>query len=415
MKKHLLNLVIAALLGSGCASKAPNGGVPDVPIKLENNSFSRQWSTDLRGGAENPITAVHVSDPFIFAYRADGTSSVMDRVTGKLLHVDEPKESKQQFRPPVVLKDRIVYPTTSFLEVYDFDGRYVPHAAKVTDELDKPFSQELPFPIRSDVVGLGKLVFFGADFPGSGRAVEVDMTRPYVPAVWTLMQPGSSISAAPALLKDIVYIAADNGKVAAVATDTREPIWTLDQGVFGAYGGISGNLAADQTGLYIASLDTKLYCLQRTGGKVKWQYFASVPLHDGPILTKDLVFELVPGTGLIAIDKTDVPTSKNPTYNREPRWVAPNANQFLSEDDSYAYVKTTNNQVLAIDKKSGQQKFRSRRSDLVTFGTNTKGDGIIYVATSDGVVISVKPVLTPGQVGEMVLVPTGLQPIADAR
>ena len=25
---------------------------------------------------------------------------------------------------------------------------------------------------------------------------------------------------------------------------------------------------------------------------MKWQYFASVPLHDGPILTKDLVFDI---------------------------------------------------------------------------------------------------------------------------
>ena len=414
MKKHLLNFLCAALLGAGCAAKPPNGGVPEVPLRLENKSFSRQWTTDLRGGSDNPITAVHVTDQFIFAYRQDGTSSVMDRATGRLLHIDEPKEARQRLHPPVVLKDRIVYPTTSFLEVYDFDGRYIPHATRVTDELDKPFSQELKFPIRSDVVGLGKLVFFGADFPGSGRAVEIDMTRPYVPDVWTLMEPGSSISSAPALLKDIVYIASDNGKVAAVATDTRDPIWTLDQGVFGTYGGVMANLAADQTGLYIASTDTKLYCLQRTGGKVKWQYFASVPLRDGPILTKDLVFELVPGTGLVAIDKTEVPTSKNPTFNREPRWVAPNATQLLSEDDTYAYVRTTKNQVLAIEKKSGEPKFSSRRSDLATFGTNTKGDGIIYLATTDGVVISVKPVLTPGQVGEIVLAPMPEQPIAAA-
>ena len=396
------------------AAKAPNGGVPEVALKLENKSFSRHWATHLSAG-HNPITAIHVSDQFIFAYRQDGTSSVMDRATGRLLHVDEPKEAKTHFHPPVVLKDRIVYPTTTYLEVFDLDGRYIPHATKVTDEIDKPFSQELKFPIRSDAVGIGKLVFFGADFSGSGRAVEIDMTRPYVPDVWTLMEPGASIPAAPALLKDIVYFAADNGKVAAVATDTREPIWTLDKGVFGTYGGIVANLAADQTGVYVASLDTKLYCLQRTGGKVKWQYFAGVPLRDGPVLTKDLVFQFVPDTGLVAIDKTEIPMSKNPTFNREPRWVAADATQILSEDDTYAYVRTTKNQVLAIDKKSGQPKFSSRRNDLTTFGTNTKGDGIIYVATSDGMVISVKPVLTPGQVGEIVLVPLPEQPLASAR
>ena len=414
MNKHLLTVLCAALLGAGCAAKQPNGGVPDVALPLENKSFSRQWATNLFAG-DNPITAIHLSDQFVFAYREDGTSSVIDRANGRLLHVDEPKEAKTYFHPPVVLNDRIVYPTTTYLEVFDFAGRYIPHATKVTDELDKPFSQELKFPIRSDVVGIGKLVFFGADYSGSGRGVEIDMTRPYVPDVWTLMEPGSSISSAPALLKDIVYIAADNGKVAAVATDTRDPIWTLERGVFGTYGGIVANLAADQTGVYVASLDTKLYCLQRTGGKVKWQYFAGEPLRNGPVLTKDLVFEFVPGTGLVALDKTEVPTSKNPTYNREPRWVAVNATQLLSEDDTYAYVRTTKNQVLAIDKKSGQPRFSSRRNDLATFGTNTKGDGIIYVATSDGLVMSVKPVLTPGQVGEIVLAPLPEQPLAAVR
>lgn len=415
MKNHLLNVLLAAVLGAGCAAKTPNGGVPEVPLTLENKSFSRQWATDLRHGNDDPIINVHVTDQFIFAYRQGGTSSVMDRATGRLLHIDEPKESTQRFHPPVVLKDRIVYPTTTYLEVFDFAGRYIPHATKVTDELDKPFSQALKFPIRSDVVGLGKLVFFGADFPGSGRAVEVDMTRPYVPDVWTLMEPGSSVSAAPALLKDIVYVASDNGKVAAVATDTRDPIWTLEQGVFGTYGGIVANLAADQTGLYIPSTDTKLYCLQRTGGKVKWQFFAGVPLRDGPVLTKDLVFELVRGTGLVALDKIEVATAKNPTYNREPRWVASNATQLVSEDDTYVYVRTTKNQILALDKKTGQPKFSSRRNDLAAFGINTKGDGIVYVGTTEGLVIAVKPVLTPGQVGEIVLVPLPEVPIAAAQ
>lgn len=415
MNKHLLMLMFGIAWTAGCATKTPNGGVPATPVPLENKSFARQWATDLAGGAGNPVTAVHVTEKFVFAYRQDGTSSVMDRATGRLLHVDEPKDSTRRFHPPVVLTDRIVYPTTVYLEVFDFNGRYIPHVTKPTDELDKPFSQQLKYPIRSDVVGTGKVVFFGADFPGSGRAVQVDLTRPYVPEMWTLMEPGSSVSATPALLKDIVYVAAENGTVAAVATDSREPLWTLPKGVFGTYEGVVANLAADATGVYIASTDTKLYCLQRTGGKVKWQYFSGARLVDGPVLTKDMVYQLVPGTGLVALDKNEVSTAQKPTYNREPRWVAGNGAEFLSEDDNYAYVRTTDNQVAALDKNTGELRFTSRRNDLSVFGQNTRGDGIIYVATHDARVMAVKPVLTPGQVGEMVLVPAPQLPLADAR
>ena len=413
--KHLLILSFACLLIAGCAAKPENGGVPQNPLPLENKSFAQQWRTELKGGEANRVTVLHVTDPYIFAYREDGTSWVMDRVTGRLLHVDEPKESRQRLHPPIVLGDRIVYPTTVYLEVFDKTGRYIEHATKPTDELDKPFSQQVAYPIRSDAVGLGRYVFFGADFPVSGRFVGVDMTKPYVPELWTLMEVGSSVPATPALLKDIVYVASENGYVAAVATDTREPLWTLPKGVFGTYGGVVADLAVDQTGLYVASTDTKLYCLQRTTGKVRWQYFAGTSLQSGPVVTKDLVYQYVPGTGLVAIDKNEASTPDKPAFNRNALWVDADATHFLSEDDNYSYLQTSGNQVVAVDKKSGQRRFTSRRNDLVAFGINTKGDGIIYCATRGSHVIAVKPVLTPGQVGEVVLVPLPQEPLAAVR
>ena len=414
MNKHLLIslliLVWGLFLGLGCAHP-PGAAFDENPQPLDNPSFARQWGTELGHGDDDPVTAIYVSDQFVFAYRRGGTSTVMDRASGRLLHVDEPRDGRQRLHPPIVLKDRIVYPTTTYLEVFDTDGRYIEHPKKPTDELDKPFSQKLDFPIRSDAVGLGKQVFFGADFATSGRAVGVDMTKPYVPEIWTLMTPGSSINAAPAVLKDVVYVAADNGKVAAVATDTREPIWPLERGVFGTYGSVVANLAADQTGLYVASTDTKLYCLQRAGGRVKWQYFAGAPLKLGPVLTKDMVYLQVPGAGLAAIEKNAVAKGTN----RDALWTASGATQFLSEDDNYVYARTSGNQIAALDKKTGEQRFVSRRPDLVAFAENPKGDGLIYVATQGGRVIAVHPVVTPGQIGEVVLVPAAPASLALMR
>lgn len=409
MNKHLLILLCGLLLGLGCYTPPPPG-FNENPQLLDNPSFARQWGTNLAHGDDDPVTAIYLSDQYVFAYRQSGTSSVIDRASGRLLHIDHPKDGYQHLHPPVVLKDRIVYPTTTYLEVFDADGRYIAHPVKATDEMDKPFSQSMEFPIRTDAVGLGKQVFFGADYTGGGRAIGVDMTRPYVPEVWTLMTPGSSITAAPAVLKDVVYIAADNGKVAAVATDTREPIWPLDQGVFGTYGRVDANLAADQTGVYIASTDTKLYCLQRAGGRIKWQYFAGAPLHTGPTLTKDLVFLVVPRTGLVAIDKNSVAQG-----TREAKWTAANATQFVSEDDNYVYVRTNQNQIAALDKATGQQRFLSHRPDLVAFGENPKGDGICYVSTELGRIIAVRPVLHPGEMGELVLAPAAPTAVAVAR
>jgi outer membrane protein assembly factor BamB len=228
------------------------------------------------------------------------------------------------------------------------------------------------------------------------------------------MEPGSRVPAAPAVVKDAVFVAAENGSVASVAIESREPFWTLPQGVFGTYDGIVANLAADQTGLYVASTDTKLYALNRSNGKVKWEYFAQTPLRTGPVLTRDAVYIHVPGTGLVALDKTEIPTSQKPSFNRNPLWAIADATQFLSEDDHYAYVRIAN-QIAAVDKKTGQREFTSKRNDLVAFGTNIKGDGVIFVATKGARIIAVKAVLQPGQVGELVLQPVPEQGLAMAR
>lgn len=412
MSKHQLTLLLAAVaILVGCNHSGPN--VDETPRQLPKNSFTRQWATELHNGEEDPVTAVHLSDQFVFAYRRGGTAAVMDRATGRLLHIDQPRDGTSRLHPPVVLKNRIVYPTTTFLEVFDFEGRYIPHPMRPSDELEGPFSQALNFVIRSDAVGTGRMLYLGGDFANSGRAVEVDMSRPYIPSVWTLMTPGASVSAAPALLKDVVYVASENGQVMAVQTDTRAPLWPLADGVFETRGSISGNLAVDTTGLYFSCSDTKLYCLSATSGRIKWQYFAGAPLRQGPVLTKDSVYQFVPGTGLAALNKGDQPATRG-GFNRDPRWVSSEATQFLAEDDQYAYLRSSNNAVIAVDKQSGQTRFRSQRPDLSVFATNTK-DGTIYVATSGGRVMAVKPVLHAGSVGELVLVPVPQEPVASAR
>jgi len=409
VSKHLLILLLAAIVSAGCHHTVET----ENPQPLQARSFAQQWATVLSGTDDNPITAVHLSDQFVFAYRQDGSSTVMDRQTGRLLHVDHPEGGQVRLHPPVVLGDRIIYPTTDRLEVFDLQGRYVEHPARSSDYGVKPVSQRLPFAVRSDAVGQGKYLFFGADFEGGGRGVEVDLTRPYVPAVWELMMAGSAVSAAPALSKDAVYFAADNGSVQAVTIDGREPLWTLPGGTFRT-GGVIANLADDQTSLYIASTDSKLYCLNKANARLKWQFFGGDALRTPPVVTKDTVYQYVPGTGLVAIDKN---ATGNPGMNREARWVAGDAVKYLAEDNVNVYALSRDHHLLAVDKHTGHTRFTSKRKDLVGAATSTKGDGMIYIATGTGRVLAARPVLQTGSVGEIVLVPVskGMDALAMAQ
>src|SRR5215469_4378487 len=87
VSKHPLILLLASIALAGCHHAVET----ENPQPLQARSFAQQWATVLSGADDNPITSIHLSDQFVFAYRQDGTSTVMDRQSGRLLHVDQPK------------------------------------------------------------------------------------------------------------------------------------------------------------------------------------------------------------------------------------------------------------------------------------------------------------------------------------
>jgi hypothetical protein len=225
-----------------------------------------------------------------------------------------------------------------------------------------------------------------------------------VPTVWQLMIPKGGLAATPALYDDVLFVGGGDGNVYAVAAANREPLWPLKGGAFPTEGPIVADVVADDTGVYAASTDGNLYVLNRGSGKLKWVFFGGRPLTDDFAVTATTVYVPMPGAGIAALSKGENETG-NPQLdsNRRPMWLAPGMTQFLSEDERFAYLRRgEDNVIVAIDKVSGEQMFVNHRRDLTQFATNTKGDGMIYAASSTNRVVAIKPVLRPGVVGELV-------------
>jgi len=209
------------------------------------------------------------------------------------------------------------------------------------------------------------------------------------------------VSSAPAIVGDSVYFAADVGWVYAVGGAHRDPIWPLSNpdNIFDARSRILAPLKADATGLYVSCLDGHFFRLHLTRGTIWWHYFASGPLEHAPVLLSDTVMLADPHRGWLAIDKIDNPDIKTPQFIRTPRWARDDIVQILCSDDKHIYAKNNKNHVVAYDKKTGEEKFQSRRSDFRTFGTNIY-DGVTYTISGGGRVVAIKPVFQPGQTGE---------------
>lgn len=416
----------AAAIGLvGLSAGAGLGGCEAEPTPFHENrvgvlpqdSLSRAWFVDLKlDGPDQQVVTLDVRSKLLYVYTADKHVTAIDRKTGVVrftMAVDSPEPRLQ---PLVELEGYIVFPNATNLQVFDDQGQFLK-------------SIPVPTPIRSnaaaessEVPGTnhGTTVYFGASGIGHGGLVEAyDVSRTSAFQKWEyITHAQGAIVAAPAVYGDIVYTGDDQGEVDAVST-IRVQVWGTPGGYFLTSGAITADLRTDESGLYVASNDSKLYCLNRNTGKLKWQYFAAAPLVSSPVLTPDTVYLPTTNRGLVALDKN------TGAYNRAPRWTAPLADQFLAQDAKFTYVEETRPNparpgvpfrvIVALDKQTGRKAFESDHNDFTCLGINPR-DAMLYVSFADGKLMALQPVLQAGQIGELVQGRSAdLPPVAMAR
>jgi hypothetical protein len=390
VKQHLvyLSMVIgmAATGGlGGCGAwgdKSGNGRTGPQPVPA--NSFVRAWTNDLKVG-KDPVEELYLRGDSLFVYTNEHLVYVVDRAGGSTRYLAQPSVSGGILRPPLPIGQWVAYPSGSTIDILTNRGR-----AARTIELDKP--------VRSGAVGDDRqTVYVGLDhYGGAGTVASVDITRPYKVINWELMTYGA-VTPTPALHKRILYVGSEDGRLYAV-TDERGQVWSLEdqKGWFQTQGKFVSDIKADDFGVYASNTDSKLYCLDPATGRIKWQYYGSGALKTSPVVTPTMVYQLVPGQGIVAIDKMQG------EFNRKPRWAIKNAAQVLSEDAENAYLRRRDNRLIAVNKQSGQVVFTSKGADYRVFATNTD-DALIYGATREGRIVAIRPVLREGEVGTLVM------------
>jgi outer membrane protein assembly factor BamB len=291
-------------------------------------------------------------------------------------------EPAAELYPPVLLKEWVVFPTTGTIEVYDLTWK-------------KLRSFALPFALRSGAAGSGTRVYAGADYSRGGRVAAFDVRqRPYTSRPdWELMTFGG-ISSSPACWQENIYAGSRDGKVYAMRAEDRASIWhMMPGGVFDTGASIAADLKVDNEGLYVATMNSILFCLDPVSGRVRWQYYSGHALPEAPVLTLGTVYLGVPDKGLVAIDKGPGPI-------RPEKWVAADAVKYLGEDSQDVFAVGQGGKILALDRSTGSVKFSS--SSSYSAFTPNPGQSVVFVAT-DGKVFAIVPVRTPGQAGQLAM------------
>jgi outer membrane protein assembly factor BamB len=376
--KQLLSVLIGLLLIGGCARYQEDQ--PRQLGEITSQGFVEQWRAPLTLDDGDELQRGYLVGETLYIYSGNNRVFALDPRGGQLRHSNRIASATSAVRRPTVQGDYIIYPTRASLEVYSRAGRHLK-------------SVPMGHSIRSPGTGAGNIVYVGLDYPIGGRLAKIDIARAYGHTVWELMTDGG-LSAAPVWYDDAIYVASEGGTVYAVNA-VRAPIWSTPGNVFRTDGPVVADIKVDDTGVYVASTDTKLYCIDRLTGRIKWQYYAGRPLTTPPVLTSDRVYQFVRGQGLVALDK------RTGEPSRQPLWALDDAREFLAEDEAHTYVAMRDGRIAAVDRTSGEIRFRSQRRDFDVFVANTR-DGMIYAARRDGTVIGVRPVLSPGAVGYIV-------------
>lgn len=380
----LLCGVAAVAVGpvAGCGGKgeqvAPSSGY--VPVNPP--ALVRAWKVQLPLPAGVTVRSLHLTDDYLFAYTSQDRVFGFDRASGSQAFTMQVNNGN--LHEPLVTKDQIVIPTESTLEVFSRRGKLVR-------------SVKLGYSTRTGAVLAAGRVAVGVDTASRGRMLFVDTTIQY-PTIKPILTMGG-LNGRPATRGGLVYVGSEDGKVYAIS-ESLTGAWALPGGAFQTDGRIVGDLAADAgaTGnVYVASTDSKLYALVAQTGQIRWQFYAGSPLDQGPFVTGDSVYQYVPGTGVVAIDKAA--TGGNV---RAGKWTVPDASKVLAEDAQFAYLLGTGNRIYAIDRKTGRLRFQSERNDFRAFAQNAK-DGTVFASTPGGELIAATPVLTSGKMGEIVM------------
>jgi outer membrane protein assembly factor BamB len=380
----ILTLLAAALVG--CRSSHPS--TPKVDL-IPPGSFAKAWEAET---TLKSVKAFYLAGDTLFLYGPDGLVAGFDRGGGLQFRAMVGQKG-DVLGPPMVNAERVVIPTSSALEVT------TPNGTRLR-------TVHTPQPLRSPGVMNNDIVYAGTDSNTGGRLAAISLSKPpdVTPIIWTrLSEHGSIINTAPVLFENTIYAAAEAGSVFALTTG-QVLLWPrsdeMPEGIFHVDGKIFAPIKVDESGVYIPCSDSKLYCLVPNTGKIRWTYYAGIPLTDSPVLSSEMLYMQVKNKGMVAIEK-----KAGGSASREPRWANADAKKVLADDAKYTYVLTHDGHIAALDKQSGKRSFTSANGDYADGVSNMNPkDNTIFVLTKSGMLKAIKPVLKAGVVGELAMV-----------
>ncbi|MBM4110624.1 MAG: hypothetical protein FJ254_04585 [Phycisphaerae bacterium] len=190
-----------------------------------------------------------------------------------------------------------------------------------------------------------------------------------------------AIRGTPQVVGNEIVAAGTSGEVAGFIKDDARMIWRRD------IGPVFGRLAEDTDGVYAASTDQSVYCLDRQSGATRWKYFTESAITSDLTLFGDALLVQVPSEGLVCLA-----TDSKGSPDGVRRWAAQAPGTVVGTIGSNIMVVDNTTQtirLLELSRGGLVATVPMRNARDLTIGAGD--DGHLLVVASDGRVQLLEP------------------------
>lgn len=330
---------------------------PIVREQLNRSGLSVQWFANLPISATQSVDRIFVRDNNLFALTNDNYLYCLDVQQGVIKWAVSLASALPTCSTPFFYQDRVLFALgKEVVQVRLTDGQILQRL-------------RLPFNISTAPARTTDRLFVGSDqnaFYCLRLSDGVPLWRSSCPA-----EPTANV----AIVGDNVYFTCKDGVLYVSLIERRELVYS-----FQTYGRIPG-FAIEDNSCYIASTDTTLYAINAQTGRAIWDgYLAGGVLSQPPVITSSSIYQPVEQMGLLCVNRA----------NGSLRFQLNNGRCLLAEADSVIYTLTADNELTAMDARSGGKIISFYLQDFTIPAQNTQNSRI-FLATENGAVIALQP------------------------
>jgi len=280
-RQPLVLFMLATIAILGCQDRRAwlRRGLVD-PLDAQRMGYGSLWRADLGLSSGSTLTSAQTLDDLIVVTEAPrNLVTAVDLSTGNVRWTSAVGETGKFLFAPRRIDDRIIVNNETTLFVLDANTGTVRQAN----------------PLQSVVSSAPAVSRHMAYFAGiNGRVFAHDIASGQ--ELWAYQMP-SSMDAPPSASDQLVIAADRAGNYRALSASTGRLLWSGR-----TFARISGRPSLTPMGAFIASEDTHLYALDPATGQERWNYLAQNPLHLGPLVLGETVYQGLDGRGLAALE-----------------------------------------------------------------------------------------------------------------